>query len=80
MDSQSKKQKTIDKNHILQYEINSLFDNRIWLNTSEAADYLRISVNALRIKIWRKQIVTRKFGTRLRFKRSELDSHMRLCK
>lgn len=58
----------------------TLFDNRIWLDTTEAAEFLRISVNALRIRIWRKQIIAHKFGNRLRFKRSDLDRCMRLYK
>ncbi len=56
----------------------TLFDNRIWLDTEEAADYLRITVNALRIRIWRKQVAAHKFGNRLRFKKTDLDRYMRL--
>lgn len=56
----------------------TFFDNRIWLDTKEAADYLRITVNALRIRIWRKQVTAHKFGNRLRFKRNDLDRYMRL--
>lgn len=56
----------------------TFFDNRIWLDTEEAADYLRITVNALRIRIWRKQVVAHKLGNRLRFKRIDLDTYMRL--
>lgn len=46
------------------------FDNRIeqkWLSTEEAAQYLRISSNALRIMVCRNQIRYHKFGRRLRF-------------
>ncbi|MCC6278726.1 MAG: helix-turn-helix domain-containing protein [Oligoflexia bacterium] len=47
------------------------FDNRIereWLSTDEAAYYLSISANALRILVHRDQIKVHKFGRRLRFK------------
>jgi len=46
------------------------FDNRIereWLSTDEAAHYLRISANAIRIMVCRKQIRYHKVGRRLRF-------------
>ncbi len=56
----------------------TFFDNRIWLDTNEAANFLRITVNALRIRIWRKQVIAHKFGNRLRFKRIDLDKYMRL--
>ncbi len=55
-----------------------LFDNLVqmkndrWLNSAEAADYLRLSVNALRIAVCRGQINAYKLGRRLRFKLSEL--------
>jgi excisionase family DNA binding protein len=51
-----------------------------WLDTDEAADYLRLSVNALRIRIHRKQIMAYKLGSRLRFKKSDLDNYMRLSR
>lgn len=51
-----------------------------WLDTVEAADYLRISVNALRIKIYRKEITGYKFGNRLRFKKSDLNNYMKPLK
>lgn len=56
----------------------TFFDNLVqnkndrWLNSAEAADYLRLSVNALRISICRGQINSYKLGRRLRFKLSEL--------
>ena len=50
-----------------------LFDNRIWVDSKEAADYLRISVGALRNAVYRKQILPRKFRRRLYFKVSELN-------
>lgn len=64
---------------IMLYEHNSSVKFELdWMNTEEAADYLRISVNALRIRIWRKQILAYKFGNRLRFKKSDLNNYMRL--
>jgi predicted DNA-binding protein (MmcQ/YjbR family) len=52
-----------------------LFDNQIWLTNTEAADYLRISPNALNVlRSKNKGIVpTYHIGNRLRFKRSDLD-------
>ncbi len=50
-----------------------LFDNRIWVDSKEAADYLRISYGALRNAVYRKQIIARKFRRRLYFKVSELN-------
>jgi excisionase family DNA binding protein len=48
-----------------------LFENRInceWLSTNEAARYLSITANALRIMVYRNQIKTYKLGSRLRFR------------
>ncbi len=48
-----------------------IFENRIfceWLNTSEAAKYLSISENALRIMVFRGQIKVSRIGRRLRFR------------
>lgn len=48
-----------------------LFENRMkreWLTTKEAAQYLLISENALRIMAHRCQIPVYKFGRRLRFR------------
>ena len=50
-----------------------LFDNRIWVDSKEAADYLRISYGALRNAVYRKQIIARKFRRKLYFKVSELN-------
>ena len=53
----------------------SLFDNRIWrewLSTSEAADYLRITPNALRIWVCRGKIRAHKLGRKLRFRMKDL--------
>ncbi len=48
-------------------------NNIKWFNTIEAAAYIRISVNNLRIKVCRGQIKSYKLGNRLRFKKSDLD-------
>ncbi len=49
-----------------------LFENRIdvegWLNSKQAADYLKISTNALRMMVHRGAISSYHFGRRLRFK------------
>jgi excisionase family DNA binding protein len=47
-----------------------LFDNQIerkWLTTTEAAHFLRLSENAVRIMVCRGQIQHHKIGRRLRF-------------
>jgi excisionase family DNA binding protein len=47
------------------------FENKIereWLSTEEAAHYLSVSENALRIMVYRGQILAHKFGRRLRFR------------
>jgi excisionase family DNA binding protein len=51
-----------------------------WLSTEEAADYLSISPNALRIHVCRGKIRSYKFGSRLRFRISDLREHMILGK
>lgn len=49
------------------------FDRLIWLDTKEAAFYLRKSANALHIMVSRGYIRPRKFRSRLYFRKSELD-------
>ncbi|MBI2522650.1 MAG: helix-turn-helix domain-containing protein [Bdellovibrio sp.] len=59
-----------------------LFDNRIfdknedekveWLDTDEAAAYLRVTPNALRILVHRARVKSFKLGSRLRFRLSDL--------
>ena len=50
------------------------FNNLIWLNSKEAAEYLRISENNLRVKVSRGEIpVHGRLGRSLRFRRDELD-------
>jgi len=47
------------------------FGNRIeeeWLSTMQAAQFLKISENALRIMVYRGQITVFKLGRRLRFR------------
>ena len=63
-----------------QAKLGTLFDNfnsGIWideirLTTKEAADFLGISPNALRIKVHRGQIEAEKLDRKLRFKLSSL--------
>jgi len=43
-----------------------------WLTTPEAARFLKLSPNALRIAVHRGQVRAYKFGRRLRFRLSEL--------
>lgn len=62
----------LDKNGSPYYK-KALFDNLIWLNTKEAAEFLRISPNSLRIMVCRGEIPSYRLGKRLRFKKSELD-------
>lgn len=50
-----------------------IFDNLTWLTTKEAAEYLRKTVNALHLLVYRRQLKARKFRNRLYFKRSELN-------
>ena len=48
-----------------------IFENEIsskWLSSSDAASYLRVSENALRIMVHRGQIPVFKLGRRLRFR------------
>ena len=57
-----------------------LFDNLVWLNTKEAAIYLRKltedgrpSEGAIRTMVCRRQIIARKWRRRLYFKKAELE-------
>ncbi len=49
------------------------YDRLTWLDTKEAANYLRKSSNALRIMVHRGYLRPRKFRRRLYFRRLELD-------
>ena len=51
----------------------ALFDNLVWMNSKEAAQYLRMSANALRIAVSRGQLRARKWRRRLFFKKVDLD-------
>lgn len=69
--------KLINKDYIKTTDLDDksgmVFNIRIWVNSKEAADYLRISYGSLRNAVYRKQIVPRKFRRRLYFKVSELN-------
>jgi hypothetical protein len=49
------------------------FDHLTWLDSKEAAKYLRKTANALRIMVFRGYLRPRKFRRRLYFRRIELD-------
>lgn len=49
------------------------FDRLTWLDSEEAATYLRKTANALRIMVYRGYIRPRKFRRRLYFRKIELD-------
>jgi excisionase family DNA binding protein len=51
-----------------------IYAKREWLSTEEAADFLSISENALRIMVHRTQIQAYKLGRRLRFKLSDCEA------
>ncbi|MBD65935.1 MAG: hypothetical protein CME62_12055 [Halobacteriovoraceae bacterium] len=54
-------------------KINQIEDeNVIWLDTKEAAKFLRITPNALRILVHRARVRAYKLGSRLRFKKNDL--------
>lgn len=52
---------------------NSEFNRLTWLDSQEAASYLRKTANALRIMVYRGYIRPRRFRRRLYFRRVELD-------
>lgn len=55
-------------------ELNLINLDRLnWLDSKDAAQYLRKTVNALRIMVFRGYIRPRKFRRRLYFRRIELD-------
>ncbi|MBY0415140.1 MAG: helix-turn-helix domain-containing protein [Bdellovibrionales bacterium] len=49
------------------------FNNRIWLSTNEAAQYLGKTKNAIWILLCRGLLIKRKWRRRLYFKKAELD-------
>lgn len=52
---------------------NDKLDHLTWLNSHEAAKYLRKTDNALRIMVYRGYLRPRRFRRRLYFRRVELD-------
>ncbi len=50
-----------------------IFDTLTWLDSKDAAKYLRKTTNALRIMVFRGYVRPRKFRRRLYFRRTELD-------
>ena len=57
----------------------SLFDNQIaekWLSTKEAASYLGLTPNALRILVHRGRVKAYKLGSRLRFRVRDLKASL----
>lgn len=60
-----------NENTVLAFPAQMLFDNQSskeWLTTNEAAKFLGVSSNAVRIMVHRDQIPVYKFGRRLRFR------------
>jgi excisionase family DNA binding protein len=60
-----------EENRLHEASRSSVFENRIereWLSTEEAAHFLCLSPNALRIMVHRGQIQVFKIGRRLRFR------------
>lgn len=53
--------------------VSEIFDNQVWLNSEDAAVYLRRSVGQLRNMVYRRQIKPKKYVGRLYFRRSDLD-------
>lgn len=59
------------------YSVQEIFEKRIqseWLTTKEAAQFLGVSENALRIMVYRGQISVFKFGRRLRFRLKDCEA------
>ena len=50
-----------------------LFDNLYWMDSRDAADYLRITANALRVMVCKGKLKAYKLGRRLRFRKQDLD-------
>ena len=67
------KQTMISKSRLKAFPASrQLFENEIWFDSKEAADYLRITENSLRIKVHRGELHAYRLGRSLRFKKSEL--------
>ena len=58
-------------------EPNLIFENLVWLNSNEAAKYLRKTKGALLISVHRGQIECRKWRRRLFFRKDDLDKMLR---
>lgn len=70
-ESQKNKADELKKTNINSKSRSKLFEIRIereWLTTQEAAHYLSVTPNALRIMVHRNQVKSYKFGKRLRFR------------
>lgn len=50
----------------------ALFDNRIWVGTKKAAEYLERSAGQIRNMVWRGQIKAKKFHGKLYFNTNDL--------
>ena len=53
------------------------YDNLVWMNSKEAASYVRVSVGQIRNLVSERKIPFHHFGGRLRFLKSDLDALMR---
>jgi excisionase family DNA binding protein len=64
----------IDNKNVEEFSSAALFDKLKWMNSKEAATYIRVSVGQLRNMVWRGQLRAYHIGkSRLRFLRSDLD-------
>ncbi|MAV92004.1 MAG: hypothetical protein CL676_11345 [Bdellovibrionaceae bacterium] len=73
---QDNKSEKTDSNQNVRHEMcdsDLLFEKLEWLNSKEAALFLRKSIGALRVMVHRGQIRARKFHRRLYFKKCELN-------
>jgi excisionase family DNA binding protein len=52
---------------------NKLFNNLEWMDSREASEYLRTTIGSLRNMVYKGQLPAKKLGSRLRFKKSDLD-------
>ena len=53
---------------------------QVWLTSKEAAEYLGISVPALKQRVYRRQLPAYKLGASTRFLRAELDEIIKAAK
>ena len=65
--------KPINLQGVAELHSDALFDNLEWLNSKEAALYLRKTYGALKVMVHRGHIRARKFRNSLYFKKSELN-------